>query len=69
MRRFATLLAAGTLALGLLAQAAGVSGAGSNILTAKLSGAHELANIATAGTGSARVVVVDDGSPDRKSVV
>ena len=61
-KRFVTLVAAGALTLGLLAQVAAVSAAGSNILTAKLAGSHEVAPVATAGTGSVRVAIVGDGS-------
>jgi hypothetical protein len=55
-------LAAIALLVGGLVPASGVSAAGSDILTAKLSGAHEVGPVATGGTGRARVVIQAGGA-------
>ena len=61
-RRAGTLLAVLALTIGGLLSAGAVSAAGSNVLTAKLSGSHEVPAVASGGWGSARVVIQGDGS-------
>lgn len=61
-RRAGTLLAVLALTIGGLLSATAASAAGSSVLTAKLTGAHEVPAVASGGWGAARVVVQDAGS-------
>ena len=61
-RRAGTMLAVLALTIGGLITAGAVSGAGSNVLTAKLTGAHEVPAVTSGGSGAARVVIQGDGS-------
>lgn len=62
VRRAGTVLAVMGLLLSGLFSASVANGAGSDTLTAKLSGSHEVGPVTTGGTGSARVVIRSDGA-------
>ena len=61
-RRAGTVLAILALTIGGLFSVGAVSAAGSNVLTAKLTGSHEVPAVTSDGWGSARVVVQGDGA-------
>ncbi len=62
MRRVGTLLAVTFLVAGTMLTAGGVAAAGSGVLTATLTGSHQVPAVATTASGSSRVVIVGDGS-------